>query len=53
MPSSVMFNHNPSFGEIVYYLIFLFFILVENVGNGFFKQGNTETLGKLLKSFVP
>lgn len=34
VPRSVVFNHNPSFGKIIYYLIFL--ILVENVGNGFF-----------------
>ena len=52
VPHSVVFNHNPSFGKIIYHLIFL--ILVENVGNGFFfKQGNTKTLGKLWKSFVP
>ena len=34
VPCSVVFNHNPFFGKIIYHLIF--FILVENVGNGFF-----------------
>lgn len=51
-PSSVTAAYyvprNPSLGKIIYYLIYL--ILVENVAMDFFKQGNTKTLGKLLKS---